>query len=82
MLALRVIEHLDVIEHLLPGFFAGSIVSPPDPFALEQVEEALGDSIVVTVSATAHRVLKIVGAQEGDPVDVDLSRFGAAPLNT
>ena len=69
MLALRVIEHLDVIEHILPGFLAGSIGPPSDPFTLEQVEEALGDGIVVTVPSAAHGMLKIVGPQEGGPVD-------------
>ena len=69
VLALRVIEHPGVIEHILPGFLACSICSPPDPFAFEQVEEALGDGIVVTVSSAAHGVRKIVGPQEGCPVD-------------
>ena len=68
MLALRVVEHLDVIEHVLPGFFAGPIGSPSDPFPLEQVEEAFGHRVVVAVSSTAHGVLKIVGTQEGGPV--------------
>jgi hypothetical protein len=39
--ALWVVEKLDVIEHVAAGFFAGFILSAPDAFALEQVEEAL-----------------------------------------
>lgn len=69
MFTLRIIEHLDVIEHVLPRFLAGSIGSPSDPLALEQVEEALGDGIVMAVPSAAHGVLKIVGPQEGCPVD-------------
>lgn len=68
MLALRVVEHLDVIEHVLPGFFAGPIGSPSDPFPLGEVEEAFGHRVVVAVSSAAHGVLKIVGAQEGGPI--------------
>ena len=68
MLALRAVEHLDVIEHVLPGFFAGPIGSPSDPFPLEEVEEAFGHRVVVAASSAGHGVLKIVGAQEGGPI--------------
>ena len=54
MLALRVMEHLDVIEQVLPGFFAGPIGSPSNPFPLEQVEEAFTNRVVVAVSSAAH----------------------------
>ena len=39
MLALWIIEHLDVVEHILPGFCAGFVGSAAYPLALEQVEE-------------------------------------------
>jgi len=39
MLALRVIEHLDVIEHILSGLNAGLVGPPPYPLALEQEDE-------------------------------------------
>lgn len=56
------------IEHLLPGVFARLVGPPPDPLALEQVEEALRNGIVMAVAAAAHRMLKIVCAQERCPV--------------
>ena len=68
MFALRVVEHLYVIEHVLPCVFAGPVGSAPDPLALEQVEEALGNGVVMTVAAADHRMLKIVGAQERSPI--------------
>jgi hypothetical protein len=37
MLSLWVIEHLDVVEYVLPGFGSGFIGPAPYPFALEQV---------------------------------------------
>ena len=68
MLALWIVEHLDVIEHVLPGVFAGPVGPAPDPLALEEVEETLGDRVVMAVAAAAHRMLKIVGAQERSPI--------------
>jgi hypothetical protein len=49
MLALRIVEHLDVVEHILSGFDTGLVGSPPYPLPLEQIEEALGDRIIVTL---------------------------------
>lgn len=61
MLALRIVEHLDVIEHILPGFYAGFVCLASDSFALEQVEEALRDRVVMAVAAAAHGMFQIVG---------------------
>ena len=68
MLALRVVGHLGVIEHVPPGFFAGPIGLPSDPFPLEEVEETFGHRVVVAASSAVHGVLKIAGAQEGAPI--------------
>ena len=43
--ALRVVEHLDVVEYILPGFLARSVGPPPDPLTLQQVEEAFGAGV-------------------------------------
>ena len=64
MLALRVIEHPNVFEHILPGVISGLVGFAPDSFALEQVEEAFGNSIVMAVSHAAHAVFEIVLLQE------------------
>ena len=45
-----VVEHLDAIEDSSPGFFAFDANSPPNALTLEQLEEAFGDGIVVSVS--------------------------------
>jgi hypothetical protein len=55
MLSRRVVEHFDIVEHILPGFGSGPVGLAPYPLSLQQVEEALRDSIVMTVSASAHR---------------------------
>jgi hypothetical protein len=54
MLALWVVEELDVVEHVLAGLFAGFVFLAPDTFALEQVEKALHDGIVTAIPAAAQ----------------------------
>ena len=56
MFAFRVIEHLDVVEDVLSGLFTGFVKPSSDPFTLEQVEEALGDRIVVTIESVRSSV--------------------------
>ena len=64
MFALRVVEKLDVVEHVAPGFFAGFVFLSPDAFAFEQVEEAFGDCIVPAVPTSAHAGGQIVLLEE------------------
>ncbi len=68
VLALWIVEHLDVVGHILLGFFACSVGPSSDPLTLQQVKEALSDRVVMAVSAAAHRVLQIVGPKERCPV--------------
>lgn len=51
MPAFWVVKHLDVMENILPGRLPISIGLAPDPLALEQLKEAIGYRIVVTVTA-------------------------------
>ena len=69
MLADRVVEHLDVIEHVLPGFFARFLGASPDALTLEEIEEALGDGVIVAVYPPAHGVFQIMSPGEGRPFD-------------
>jgi hypothetical protein len=60
MLALWVIEHLDIIEHI-PSSLVTCFVSPAaNSLSFEQIEEAFNDSVVVAVTPPAHRMLKMV----------------------
>tara|TARA_A100000164_G_scaffold40235_1_gene30740 strand:+ start:167 stop:433 length:267 start_codon:yes stop_codon:yes gene_type:complete len=68
VLAFRIVEHLDLVEHILSGVGSCLLGSPLYPLSLEQVEEALGNGIVVTVSTLAHRVFQVVMLQERCPV--------------
>ena len=60
MFAFRIVEHLDVVEYILSGVGSCLAGSASYPLSLEQVEEALGNGIVVTVSTLAHRVFQVV----------------------
>ena len=64
MFALRIVEHLDVVEYILPRIASGFVCSAPDTFALQEVEEAFCNCVVMTVSAAAHAVFEIVLLQE------------------
>ena len=57
MLARGIVKHLDVVEYVLVSLDAGLLGPAPYPLPLEQIEEALGDRVVVTVPAPTHRVL-------------------------
>ncbi len=68
MFALWVIEHLDVVENILPGTVSGFVGSAPDTFTLQEVEEAFGNRVIVAVPSAAHAVFKIMLLQERCPV--------------
>ena len=63
-----VVEHLDVVEHVAACGLAIDVDSATDALTLEELEEALGDGVVVAVTAAAHAGLEIVFLQEGLPV--------------
>ena len=84
MVSFRIVEHLDVVEHILPGVGPGFISPAPYPFALEQIEKALDHRVVMTVPASAHRVFQIVMLQERCPVHTGELRTligGKRPVN-
>lgn len=64
MLALRVVEHLDVLEDVLPCGFSGRISATADAFALEELEEAFRDRVVMAVPSAAHAGAQIVLAEK------------------
>lgn len=68
MAAAGVVEHLDVVEQITPGRGPGQIDLATDPLPLQQLEEALGDRVVVTVSPAAHAANDAMGFEECLPV--------------
>ena len=60
MFAFWIIKHLYIIENILPGFVPRFVKPAANPFSLEQIEEAFGDSVVVAVTASANGMLDIV----------------------
>lgn len=68
MPALRVVKHLDVIEHIASGLLAIQIDFLPYPFSLEKLEEAFRHGIVVAIAPPTHARYQVVLGQEGVPV--------------
>jgi len=63
-----VVERFDVVEHIGACLVAGRIRLSLDSLALEQLEKALDDGVVVAVAASAHAGSQAVGSQKGLPV--------------
>ena len=63
MFALRIVEHLNIVENILPRIISGFVGFASDAFAFQEIEEAFGDSVVVTVSPAAHAVFEVVVSQ-------------------
>lgn len=63
-----VIKHLDVIEHITAGFFAGAVGFSSDAFPLQQLEKAFRNRVVVAVTASTHAADQVVGLEEALPV--------------
>jgi hypothetical protein len=74
VLALGVIKHLDIFEDVLPCDLIRSVGFPPDLLALQQLEKALGNSIIMTVAAAAHAGFQIVLTQESLPLAAGILR--------
>lgn len=68
MTPFRVVEHLNVVEDIRSGLFAGGIDATTNPFALEQLEEAFGHGIVMAITPAAHTGHESMGLEEVAPV--------------
>lgn len=54
VLSSGIVEHLDAAEGVRLFLLASDVYLAPDALAFEELEEALGDRVVVTVAAPAH----------------------------
>lgn len=54
MPSFRVIEHLDIVEYFRFCIFSGYKYFFPDTFMFQSFKEAFHDSIIITVSSSAH----------------------------
>jgi hypothetical protein len=60
----RVVEAVDVIEHIGPGLVPRAIELPRDLFALERREEAFHRGVVTAVAGLVHRAGNFVVGQQ------------------
>lgn len=68
MTTLRVVEQLDVVEDVPPGFFPVVIGFSLDALPLQQLEEARRNRIVVAIPAPSHARHQTMRLQEVLPV--------------
>ena len=68
MTPFQVVEHLDIVEHIPPGFFPAVVDLAPYPCALEQLEEAFRHGIVMAVPMKTHACFQVVRLEEVLPV--------------
>jgi len=68
MPALWIVEHLDVIEDILPGIGTCCIGLSTNALTLDKLEEAFSNSVIVAVTSPAHALLQIVSIEEIAPV--------------
>ena len=54
MASFSIVEYLDVLKQVGPGFISGPVANAIDTLSLEDGEEALDDGIVVAVAGAAH----------------------------
>lgn len=74
MLAFWVVEQLDLREHVAPGSLSCPIGSAPDLLALEQLEKAFSDSVVMAITSPTQGMFEPVFAQEGSPFPAGILR--------
>lgn len=55
-----IVKHLDIIKHIAAGFVSCRVNPALDPLPFEQLKEALGDRVVVTVTPSAHAATQVV----------------------
>ena len=63
-----VVKHLYIIEYITACFFPSCVDMTPNSLALQKLEEALGNRIVVAVSSSAHTPFQAMFPQETLPV--------------
>jgi len=54
MTAVAVVQHLDVIDDVLPGSGPAQVSHPQNPLNVEVAEKTLGHSIVPAIGFSAH----------------------------
>lgn len=59
-----IVKHLDIIKYVAVGFVSCRVNPTLNPLPFEQLKEALGDSVVVTVATSAHTATQVVSLQK------------------
>ena len=63
-----VVEHFNVAKDIAACFLPSGIDLPADALPFQQLEEAFGHGVVMTVASSAHAWLQVVASQESLPL--------------
>jgi len=64
MLSSAVVEHLNVIDHIISGFLPGRIMAMCRALAFETAEEPLRNRMVQAIPFPAHTTVEVMSFQE------------------
>lgn len=68
MPSLRIVKYSDIVEDILLYLFMGAICFATNLLPLEELEEALGNAVIMATFAPAHALLQVVRAQKVAPI--------------
>jgi len=68
MTSFNVVKHFDVIKHIRSGLIPCCVHTAFDSFSLQQLEETLGNCVVMAVPSTTHTLLQIVRLEKALPI--------------
>jgi hypothetical protein len=54
MLSFRIVEKLDIIEHIITSLPAGCVGSAPNSFPFRQLKEAFSHGIIMAIATPTH----------------------------
>lgn len=78
-----IVDHLDVVEHILPCSIACEVGLPPDPSTLQKLKEVFRKRIIIAISTPAHAGIQIVLTEKRLPplvrMDQDPSLWFVSP---
>tara|TARA_Y100000758_G_scaffold83421_1_gene56548 strand:+ start:243 stop:557 length:315 start_codon:yes stop_codon:yes gene_type:complete len=68
MPALRVVKHLNVVEHSSTSILPGAVDFSPDSLPFQQMEKAFSYHVVMAVTTPTYATKQVNGFQEALPV--------------
>ncbi len=69
MLSFWIIEKFNIVEHVLPRFFASGVGFPPDPLTFKKMKKTFRHGIIIAIAAAAHAWFQVMRLKEILPLE-------------